>query len=605
MNHCTRAGRQGSAGEETLLQGIFRTKSLNAILASTENPENQLRRSLGAFQLTLLGIGAIIGAGIFSTVGTAAAGGAEHAGAGPGIVLSFIITAITCGFAALCYAEFASMVPVSGSAYTYAYATLGELIGWIIGWDLIIEYAVGNVAVAISWSGYFQELLRNVGLTFPDWLAVDYRSAAQAAQQVAETQAKGGSVEALGGAILQAAHALATAPHLLGIPLVFNLPAFLIVMLITVVLVVGIRESAWFNSAMVLLKLAIIAFFVILGFFYVKTENWHPFMPNGYHGVFTAAAIIFFAYIGFDAVSTAAEETKNPKRDMPIAIISSLIACTFIYILVALVLTGMLPWKQLGTAEPLATAFSALGLKWPTIIISLGAVFATTSVLLVFQMGQPRIFFSMARDGLLPQWAAKVHPKYRTPWVTTWLTGILVAVFAGIANINEVVELTNIGTLFAFVLVCVGITILRYKDPSRERPFRVPLGPWLIPMLGAGFCIFLMFYLPPTSWWRFIGWLILGMSIYFSYGYTHSVVGRESGRPAKPPGQNLAGLGFLLAAVGLFTIPHDAGLPTLLREAMSAGTEDHLRSLIGLSLIVLGLIAGTIGIAGARRAETR
>jgi APA family basic amino acid/polyamine antiporter len=588
-----------------LLQGIFRTKSLNAILASTENPENQLRRSLGAFQLTLLGIGAIIGAGIFSTVGTAAAGGAEHPGAGPGIVLSFVLTAITCGFAALCYAEFASMVPVSGSAYTYAYATLGELIGWIIGWDLIIEYAVGNVAVAISWSGYFQELLRNVGLSFPDWLAVDYRSAAQAAAQVAETQAKGGSVEALGGAILQAANALATAPHLLGIPLVFNLPAFLIVMLITVVLVVGIRESAWFNSAMVLLKLAIITFFVILGFFYVKTENWHPFMPNGYHGVFTAAAIIFFAYIGFDAVSTAAEETRNPKRDMPIAIISSLVACTLIYILVALVLTGMLPWKQLGTAEPLATAFSALGLKWPTIIISLGAVFATTSVLLVFQMGQPRIFFSMARDGLLPQWAAKVHPKYRTPWVTTWLTGILVAVFAGIANINEVVELTNIGTLFAFVLVCVGITILRYKDPGRERPFRVPLGPWLIPMLGAGFCIFLMFYLPPTSWWRFIGWLILGMSIYFSYGYTHSVVGRESGRPAKPPGQNLAGLGFLLAAVGLFTIPHDAGLPTLISEAMTAGVEDHLRSLIGLSLIVLGLIAGTIGIVGARRAETR
>jgi len=588
-----------------LLQGIFRTKSLNAILASTENPENQLRRSLGAFQLTLLGIGAIIGAGIFSTVGTAAAGGAEHAGAGPGIVLSFIITAITCGFAALCYAEFAAMVPVSGSAYTYAYATLGELIGWIIGWDLIIEYAVGNVAVAISWSGYFQALLRNVGISFPDWLAVDYRSAAQAAQQVAETQAKGGSLEALGGAVLQAANALATAPHLLGIPLVFNLPAFLIVMLITVVLVVGIRESAWFNSAMVLLKLAIIAFFIILGFFYVKTENWHPFMPNGYHGVFTAAAIIFFAYIGFDAVSTAAEETRNPKRDMPIAIISSLVACTFIYILVALVLTGMLPWKQLGTAEPLATAFSALGLKWPTIIISLGAVFATTSVLLVFQMGQPRIFFSMARDGLLPQWAAKVHPKYRTPWVTTWLTGILVAVFAGIANINEVVELTNIGTLFAFVLVCVGITILRYKDPGRERPFRVPLGPWLIPMLGAGFCIFLMFYLPPTSWWRFIGWLILGMSIYFSYGYTHSVVGRESGRPAKPPGQNLAGLGFLLAAIGLFTIPHDAGLPTLIREAASGAAPDHLRSLIGLSLIVLGLIAGTIGVAGARRAETR
>jgi APA family basic amino acid/polyamine antiporter len=588
-----------------LLQGIFRTKSLNAILSSTENPESQLRRSLGAFQLTLLGIGAIIGAGIFSTVGTAAAGGAEHAGAGPAIALSFVLTAITCGFAALCYAEFASMVPVSGSAYTYAYATLGELVGWIIGWDLILEYAIGNVAVAISWSGYFVTLLHNVGIDLPGWLCIDYRSASQAAQQVAEAQARGTSLASLGDAVTQAAQALAAAPHLFGIPLVFNLPAFLIVMLITVVLIVGIRESAWFNSAMVLLKLAIIAFFVILGFFYVKPANWHPFLPNGYHGVFTAAAIIFFAYIGFDAVSTAAEETKNPKRDMPIAIISSLVVCTVIYILVALVLTGMLPWQQLGTAEPLATAFSALGMKWPTIIISLGAVFATTSVLLVFQMGQPRIFFSMARDGLLPGWAAKVHPKYRTPYVTTWLTGILVAVFSGFANIGEVVELTNLGTLFAFVLVCAGITILRYKDPGRERPFRVPLGAWLVPLLGAAFCIFLMFHLPGTSWWRFIGWLILGMSIYFSYGYTHSVVGRESGRPAKPPGQNLAGLGFLLAAIGLFTIPHDAGLPTLVREATSGAAPDHLRSLIGLSLIVLGLVAGTIGVAGARRAETR
>ncbi|HEY3567075.1 MAG TPA: amino acid permease [Thermoanaerobaculia bacterium] len=595
------------AGRKPLLQGIFRTKSLNAILASAENPESQLRRSLGAFQLTLLGIGAIIGAGIFSTVGTAAAGGGGHAGAGPAIALSFVLTAVTCGFAALCYAEFASMVPVSGSAYTYAYATLGELVGWIIGWDLIIEYAVGNVAVAISWSGYFQELLHNVGIDLPGWLCIDYRSAAQAAQQVADAQAHGGAaaVKALGDVVLQAAQALAAAPRLLSVPVVLNLPAFLIVMLITVVLVIGIRESAWFNSAMVLLKLAIITFFVILGFHYVKTSNWHPFAPNGYHGIFTAAAIIFFAYIGFDAVSTAAEETKNPKRDMPIAILSSLVVCTLIYILVALVLTGMLPWRQLDTAEPLATAFSALGLKWPTIIISLGAVFATTSVLLVFQLGQPRIFFSMARDGLLPEWAARVHPKYRTPHVTTWLTGIVVAAFSAVANINEVVELTNIGTLFAFVLVCVGITILRYKDPDRQRPFRVPFGPWLVPMLGALFCIFLMFYLPPTSWWRFIGWLVLGMSIYFSYGYTHSVVGKESGRPEKPPGQNLAALGFLLAAAGLFTIPHDAGLPTLLNEAFSGAATDYLRSLIGLSLIALGVLSGVFGVAGARRAETR
>ncbi len=587
-----------------MLQGIFRTKSLNAILASAEAPESQLRRTLGPVQLTLLGIGAIIGAGIFSTVGTAAAGGADHVGAGPALVISFILTAITCGFAALCYAEFASMVPVSGSAYTYSYATLGELIGWIIGWDLIIEYAVGNVAVAISWSGYFQELLRGVGVRFPLWLGTDYRTAAQAAGQVAEARAGGAGLETPGVAVERAAQAMADAPRLLGFPIVFNLPAFLIVMLVTVVLVVGIRESAWFNSSMVVLKLAIIGFFITMGFFYIDTANWTPFAPNGFTGISTAAAIIFFAYIGFDAVSTAAEETKDPKRDMPIAIIASLVVCTVIYIAVALVLTGMLPWTQLGTAEPLATAFSALGIGWPALIISLGAVFATTSVLLVFQLGQPRIFFSMARDGLLPSWAAKVHRRYRTPHVTTWITGIAVAVFSGIANINEVVELTNIGTLFAFLLVCVGVTVLRHKDPGRVRGFRVPLGAWLIPMLGAASCIFLMVYLPPSSWWRFIGWLVLGMAIYFSYGYSHSVVGRESGRPAKSPGQNLAALGFLLAGIGLFTIPHDAGLGKLISEASTAGAEDHLRALAGLILIGAGTIAGVAGIVAGRSRRT-
>ena len=588
-----------------MLQGIFRTKSLNAILASAEAPESQLRRSLGAVQLTLLGIGAIIGAGIFSTVGTAAAGGADHVGAGPALVISFIFTAITCGFAALCYAEFASMVPVSGSAYTYSYATLGELIGWIIGWDLIIEYAVGNVAVAISWSGYFQELLRGVGIRFPLWLGTDYRTAVQAAGQVAEARAGGTDLEALGVAVERAAQALADAPRLFGLPIVFNLPAFLIVMVITVVLVIGIRESAWFNSAMVVLKLAIIGFFIVMGFFFLNPDNWTPFAPNGFTGISTAAALIFFAYIGFDAVSTAAEETKNPKRDMPVAIIASLVVCTVIYIVVAVVLTGLLPWNQLGTAEPLATAFSALGMGWPALIISIGAVFATTSVLLVFQLGQPRIFFSMARDGLLPSWAARVHPRFRTPHVTTWLTGILVAFFSGIANINEVVELTNIGTLFAFVLVCVGVTVLRYKDPARPRPFRVPLGPWLIPVLGTASCIFLMVYLPPSSWWRFIGWLVLGMAIYFSYGYSHSVVGREAGRPAKAVGQNLAALGFFLAGAGLFTIPHDAGLPRLLQEATTQGDPDHFRALIGLSLIVVGILAVLAGTLAGRgkRAE--
>jgi APA family basic amino acid/polyamine antiporter len=593
----------------TLLRGIFQPKPLGAILASAEAPETSLRRTLGPVQLTLLGIGAIIGAGIFSTVGTAAAGGGEHVGAGPALVLSFVITAITCGFAALCYAEFASMVPISGSAYTYAYATLGELIGWIIGWDLILEYAVGNVAVAISWAGYFQQLLSGFGILFPDWLATDLRSALEGAHQVAAARAAGTDPATLGDAVMQGARALEQAPRLAGLPLVFNLPAFCIVMLVTWVLVIGIRESAWFNSSMVALKLVIITVFVALGSFYVKPANWHPFAPNGFRGISVAAAIIFFAYIGFDAVSTAAEETRDPKRDMPIAIIASLVICTVIYIAVAVVLTGMVPWRQLGTAEPLATAFSALGMKWPAAFISLGAVFATTSVLVVFQLGQPRIFFSMARDGLLPQWAARVHPRYRTPHVTTLITGILVAVFAGLLNINEVVELTNIGTLFAFVLVCIGIIILRYKDPERPRAFRVPLGPWLLPVLGALSCVYLMVFLPPASWWRFIGWLVVGMSIYFSYGYSKSVVGRELGRPSRTPATlQAAAVGFLLLAVGLFTIPHDASLPRLWAEALAvsaAGTgsaaaavspSEHLRALIGLVVVVSGLILGAGGL---------
>ncbi len=585
-----------------MFRGIFHRKSLNAILASAEEPHVALKRSLGPLQLTMLGIGAVIGAGIFSTVGTAAAGGGEHPGAGPALILSFVLTAITCGFAALCYAEFASMVPISGSAYTYSYATLGELVGWIIGWDLIIEYAVGNVAVAISWSGYFQELLHAVGVNFPDWLGTDYRSAAQAVRQVAEAKAAGTDLASLGMDVVRSAQALADAPRIFGVPLVFNLPAFLIVMLVTWVLVIGIRESAWFNTSMVALKLVIIVFFVGLGAFYIKPANWHPFAPNGFKGISAAAAIIFFAYIGFDAVSTAAEETRNPKRDMPIAIIASLIICTVIYMAVAVVLTGMLPWNQLGTAEPLATAFSGLGMRWPALIISLGAVFATTSVLVVFQLGQPRIFFSMARDGLLPQWAAKVHPRHRTPHITTWITGIVVAFFSAIANINEVVELTNIGTLFAFVLVCIGVILLRYREPERERPFRVPLGPWLIPILGALSCVFLMVYLPPASWWRFVGWLVLGMSVYFSYGYSHSLVGRDAGRPSRAtPAQRLAAIGFLLTACGLFVIPHDAGPAALWHEALDHAADDHTRALVGLTLIAIGVLAGILGAAASGR----
>jgi APA family basic amino acid/polyamine antiporter len=491
------------------------------------DPARQLKRTLGVVQLTALGIGAIIGAGIFSSVGSAAAGGSAHLGAGPAIMLSFVLTAIACGFAALCYAEFAAMVPVSGSAYTYAYATLGELVAWIIGWDLILEYAIGNVAVAVSWSGYFQELLRGLGIAWPGWLGTDFRSAAQGAHQVAATAAAGGDVAGLSILVRQAAEVFTSAPRVAGVPIIFNLPAFLIVAFITWVLVRGIQESAWLNSAMVGLKLAIIAFFIIVGAFYVKPDNWVPFAPNGFRGISSAAAIIFFAYIGFDAVSTAAEESKNPQRDMPIAMIASLVICTIVYILVAAVLTGLLKWDQLGTAEPLATAFSALGMHWAAGIISLGAVFATTSVLVVFQLGQPRIFFSMARDGLLPAWAARVHPTFRTPHVTTMLTGAVVATFATFLNINEVVELTNIGTLFAFVLVAIGVLVLRRTNPDRARPFRTPFVPW-VPLFAVIMCTYLMVQLPWVTWVRFAVWLGIGLLVYLMYGMRHSVLQKNS-----------------------------------------------------------------------------
>ncbi len=498
---------------------LFAVKPLHQ-LTSDVDPHGgpRLARTLGPVQLISLGIGAIIGAGIFSTVGSAAAGGANHLGAGPALIISFILTAVACGFAALCYAEFASMVPVAGSAYTYSYATLGELVAWIIGWDLIIEYAIGNVAVAISWSGYFQELLRGLGITWPVWLGIDYRTAYRA---LAEYQAAGGATADLAPNVIRNAEAVLNAPHIAGIPLLFNLPAFLAVMGITWVLVRGVRESAGFNTAMVVLKLVIIAFFLGVGVFYVQPENWTPFAPNGFAGISSAAAIIFFAYIGFDAVSTAAEETKDPQRNMPIGMIGSLVICTVIYMAVAIVLTGLTPWTQLGTAEPLATAFSTRGMHWVSGIISLGAVFATTSVLIVFQMGQPRIFFSMARDGLLPQWAAKVHPKYKTPHVTTILTGVFVGLLAGLANIDEIVELTNIGTLFAFVLVAIGILVLRHTNPDAPRPFRAPLVP-LVPALAILSCGYLMFQLPWQTWERFFIWLAIGLVVYFAYGYRHS-----------------------------------------------------------------------------------
>lgn len=476
---------------------LFRTKNLQEILTTAERTEYKLKRTLGAVELTALGVGAIIGAGIFALAGTAAAGTPDRPGSGPALMLAFVVTALACGLSALCYAEFASVVPISGSAYTYSYFTLGELVAWMIGWDLILEYAVGNIAVAVSWSGYFVELLRGFGITFPAWLSSNYNVASRIP------------------AVLE------TAPHVLGVPVIINLPAVAIVAFVTALLVIGIKESSRFNIVMVAIKLAVLFFFIVLGAFYVKPENWSPFAPNGWGSVMTGAAIVFFAYIGFDAISTAAEETRNPQRDLPVAMFASLAICTVLYVAVAAVLTGIIPYHRLAVAEPLALAFSYLNMNWAAGIVAFGAVIATTAVLLVFQLGQARIFFAMSRDGLLPLWFAAVHPRYRTPHVTTILTGVVVAFFAAFMDIGEAAELTNIGTLFAFVLVCAGVIILRYRQPDLKRPFRCPLLPW-VPLLGVFICIYLMVSLPRMTWIRFVVWLGLGLLIYCLYSRKRS-----------------------------------------------------------------------------------
>ena len=508
----------------TDFNGLFRRKPLDRLVGETTEPQHQLRRALGPVQLTLLGVGAIIGAGVFTSIGSAAAGGADHLGAGPALVVSFLMVAVACGFAALCYAEFAAMVPVSGSAYTYAYATLGELAAWIIGWDLILEYAISNAAVAVSWSGYFQELAARFGARIPEWLGSDIFSTVRSAAQVASAQAAHIDPATLGPDVLASARIFHEAPRLLGLPIVFNLPAFGIVVLVTWVVLIGIRETAAFNTSLVVAKLGIVLFFLALGAFYVEPQNWVPFAPHGLKGVSSAAAIIFFAYIGFDAVSTAAEETREPQRNMPIGILASLVVCTVIYVGVAVVLTGLAKWDTLGNAEPLARVFSARGMNWAAALIAVGALVATTSALVPYQAGQPRIFFSMGRDGLLPGWAARVHPRFRTPHVATLITGAIVAVCASIFNINELVELTNIGTLFAFALVALGILILRYRDPHRPRPFHAPLVPW-VPLGAIVTCGYLMFELPMITWVRFFVWMAAGLMIYFGYGFRRSRLG--------------------------------------------------------------------------------
>ncbi|MBK8004779.1 MAG: amino acid permease [Gemmatimonadetes bacterium] len=511
------------------MHGLFTRKSV-ADCEQDIAERGGLKRSLTKWHLTALGVGATIGAGIFATTGTAIVGDAYRPGAGPAIILSFVLTAVACGFAALCYAEFAAMVPIAGSAYTYAYASLGEFVAWIIGWDLIIEYAVGNIGVAIGWSGHFRELIEYFGIHLPAWLATDYRSASDAAAAVA-----GGATEA---GVLYLASAITNAPHLGSVPIIFNLPAFLAVMAITAVLVKGVKESADSNNVMVLLKVGLILFFIAVGAFLIKPSNWTDpvqggFMPNGFAGVGAGAAIIFFSYIGFDAVSTAAEEAKDPARDMPFGIIMSLVICTVLYIALSAVMTGIAPWKMLGTAEPMLTALEHSGgspvlLNVSRFIIALGAVIAMFSVLLVFQLGQPRIFMSMSRDGLLPPFLAKLHPRFKTPYVGTILTGLFVATFAATANIAEVVDLTNIGTLFAFVLVSLGVIVLRYKEPERPRPFRVPWVPFT-PLVSVVACFYLMYQLPCITWRRFSWWLLAGLVIYFLYGAFHSRLRNPNG----------------------------------------------------------------------------
>ncbi|HEV2481678.1 MAG TPA: amino acid permease [Puia sp.] len=571
-----------------MINSIFRKKSLEKIARDAADGcfdghgNTGLNRVLNVRDLTFMGIAAVVGAGIFSTIGTAAKDG------GPGISLLFILTAVTCGFSALCYAEFASRIPIAGSAYTYAYVAFGELIAWIIGWALILEYAIGNIVVAIAWSGYFNNLLLGFDIHLPGWLITDPGTAKAAFLAAQDTLAKGGVLDEMGKAAIATWH---SAPVIGGAHLIMNIPAFIIVCIIAYITYIGIKESKKTTNAMVIFKIAVVILVIIVGAFFVKTSNWVPFLPNGFGGVLKGVSAVFYAYIGFDAISTTAEECKDAQRDLPKGMIYSLLICTVLYILIALVLTGMVNYTELGVTDPLAFVFNRVHQKWIGYIISASAVIATTSVLLVFQLGQPRIWMSMSRDGLLPKAFGRIHKKYHTPWFSTIVTGIIVAVPTLFMDSGLMTQLTSIGTLFAFVLVSWGVLVLPRQEGVQTRGFRMPyidgrfivpvlfilflvlfrerLGSAvrhltevglqevlflvytllalgftlatvvrkysLIPVLGVLFCAYLLIEIPAIAWEWFFGWMAFGLTIYFLYGYRKSLLNRPEREPAAVP----------------------------------------------------------------------
>jgi len=509
------------------------------IRESQETGAHSLKRTLGPFQLTTLGVGAIIGAGIFVMSGL----GAHYAG--PGLMASFVLSGLGCAFAGLCYAEFAAMIPLAGSAYTYAYATMGEVFAWIIGWDLTLEYAMGASAVSSGWSNHFIELLGSWGIHIPLWMTYDHWTGVKTAQNIiAKEMVKAGNPNLVEGTqafiektlaiiaaqpadLVQRAHDYLNAPHIFGIEIGFNLPAFVVACLVTAILVRGIRESARFNATIVTVKVAVVLFVIVVGIAYVNPKNWgfgswSTFAPNGFAGIGAGAAYIFFAYIGFDAVSTTAQEAKNPKRDLPIGIIASLLICTTLYILVAAVLTGMVPWQDVNVEAPLARAFLDRGLGAASNVITLGAIAGLTSVMLVMLLGQTRILYSMANDGLLPRnFFAAIHTRFRTPYKNTILVGLMAATIGSVMPIENIGKVVNIGTLLAFVMVCTGILMLRKTNPDQPRPFRTPLVP-VVPLLGILANGYMMLRLGWVNWTVLFGWLCVGLIIYFTYGRKHS-----------------------------------------------------------------------------------